>query len=622
MDTKDMLGWLNDHLAGLDWSGGVTKDQLVTAVEDDEALRNVIGQYVTEGRYASLDEVLAVIPVQAWQDAQGDTWRGGDSYDADSAPTGFRDGPVGRDDAGTRAGAAASQVSDPPGGSTISDQAQSAARSAIDAIGRPAGGAVASSVSQSPPATGTGRTTPEDAPLPSPGTPTLPDPAAAVSPREAGVAPEAEMNHPEGGSVGGDALAALREAGVSPATLPRPSDLEGLASAAVGATEGSSDAGGGRAHTTPERDAAGRFTASSGAGTGSGNDREARRSPEAATGSPDFTSTGERGFTASRQANRATVMSQPTGRPGSDQGHGSGPSTPLTGQAVLGGGSTGGSTPPPPLGGSSQAPPAVGAAADAMDTGMTAPATGTETASGDPGTAHAMDSTDAGMSADATSGTAPDAAGDESDAESSGGITSRAAGAVGAARSTLAAGTEAARSTLGSVTSGGDSAKDLITAGTEGAKEKIAAGVEAVRSNPVTGAVTGPDPTGEIARATKGAFAALPARYAALGLSLLNEGAGQYYNGQRGKAAAFAIAGLALSSASGMSTWLPRDIVGPPGFRIGPRHPRPLLVAVWGALYTYGLWDAWSNAPEQRPATGADPSGTPAAPEAGEQAGA
>ena len=240
----------------------------------------------------------------------------------------------------------------------------------------------------------------------------------------------------------------------------------------------------------------------------------------------------------------------------------------------------------------------------------------------------------AGSHADtgASTGAGDAGPGSEEPGSESGGLASRAAGAVesarstlasgtGSARSTVASGTEAARSTLTSLASGTDAAKEKLAAGTDTAKEKLVAGVEAVRSNPITGTVTGPDPTGQVAQAAKGALAALPPRYAALGLSLLNEGAGQYYNGQRGKAAAFAAAGLLLSTASGMATWLPRDIVGLPGVRLGPRHPRPLLVAAWGALYTYGLWDAWSSAQEQRPASPAAPAES-AAPDASEQAGA
>jgi len=586
MDSKDMQGWLNDHLAGLDWAAGVTKEDLVTAVEDDEALRNVIGQYVTEGTYGSIAEVMAIVPVQAWQDAQGDQWRGGESYDADATPTGFRDGPVGRDEAGT-----------------VADEAGAVARSAIDAIGRPA----KTSRSGSAGATRGGRSgvAAEDVPTPSPATPTLPDPAAAVSPRAAGVAPELDLaTPPAGGTVGGDALSALRDAGVSPATLPRPSDTDpGVTSPTVGASDG----------PVP-------------AGSGSGGDRASRPSA-AASGPADFTSTGEKGFLASRQAGRAAAS--PGKRPATTP-------TPITGQGVLADVPDRGSAPPPPLGGVSSVPPAapvspaggISAASGAVASGGmplgSAPAggpaddlaTGAVTASGDPGTARAMDPTDAPVNAEG-SDTSGHAGGEES-----AGWASRAVGAVEsaissvtagtgvakeklasgteAARSTLASGTEAARATITSITPKVESARSTIASGTGAAKEKLAAGVEVAKSSPLAG----PDPTGQVTRAAKGALASLPPRYAALGLSFLNEGAGQYYNGQRGKAGAFAAAGLLLSVAGGMETWLPRDIIGLPGIRLGPRRPRPLLVAAWGALYTYGLWDAWTNAADEEGAGG------------------
>ncbi|MDQ3514817.1 MAG: apolipoprotein A1/A4/E family protein, partial [Chloroflexota bacterium] len=471
----------------------------------------------------------------------------------------------------------------------------------------------------------------------SPGAPTLPDPAAAVSPREAGVAPETELaTPPTGGSVGGDAMAALRDAGVSPATLPRPSDADpGQATPIVGASDSSPDATSWVVAPIP------------GGTPPTGTDRDARRAPEAATGTPDFTSTGEKGFTASRQAIRPAAGESRDDRASTGEGK-AGPAAPITGQGVLATSSPGSSAPPPPLGGAGPASPGTGTPAGVSGmtptgSGSDAVASGTETASGDPATAHAMDASGAVASGES---------GDESDEGATGGLARRAAGAVESVRSTLAsggdtakeklaAGTDAARATLASgggaakekiaagiesarstLGPGGEPAKDTIAAGADAAKAKVAAGVEAVRSSPITGTVTGPDPTGQVARAAKDALATLPPRYAALGLSLLNEGAGQYYNGQRGKAAAFAAAGLVLSTASGMATWLPRDIIGLPGFRLGPRHPRPLLIAAWGALYTYGLWDAWSNAPEGRPATEGDPSSAPAAPEAEDQAGA
>ena len=81
MDDRDMRELLRGYLDGLDWSRGVAKTDLLARLGDDEALRNVVGQYASEGIYFSPDDLLTVIPEQAWQAAQGDAWRGGSPPD-------------------------------------------------------------------------------------------------------------------------------------------------------------------------------------------------------------------------------------------------------------------------------------------------------------------------------------------------------------------------------------------------------------------------------------------------------------------------------------------------------------------------------------------------------------
>ncbi|MDP9470608.1 MAG: hypothetical protein M3Q71_08065 [Chloroflexota bacterium] len=98
MDEGDMRALLEGRLRDADWGPGVDKDQLMAMFEDDEALQTLIGQYVAQGRYASPEEVLNVIPQQGWQDTQGDTWRGGEIHDFADMPTHFREGPVGQDE--------------------------------------------------------------------------------------------------------------------------------------------------------------------------------------------------------------------------------------------------------------------------------------------------------------------------------------------------------------------------------------------------------------------------------------------------------------------------------------------------------------------------------------------
>jgi hypothetical protein len=85
----------------------------------------------------------------------------------------------------------------------------------------------------------------------------------------------------------------------------------------------------------------------------------------------------------------------------------------------------------------------------------------------------------------------------------------------------------------------------------------------------------------------------LPRRLVPVALSALLEGLGQAYNRQPVKAAVFVVAGLGLSTASGLNTWLVRKIPGAEQVTVGTEKIRPWLLAGWAATYTFGLWDAW-----------------------------
>jgi hypothetical protein len=85
----------------------------------------------------------------------------------------------------------------------------------------------------------------------------------------------------------------------------------------------------------------------------------------------------------------------------------------------------------------------------------------------------------------------------------------------------------------------------------------------------------------------------------AVGLSALAEGFGQAYNGQPTKAAAFLIAGLALSTASGLNTWLVRNVFRLKAMRIGPDRVDPALLTLWSVCYAFNLVDAWVIARRQ-----------------------
>ena len=122
MDTSEMRELLQGYLSELNWSGGVAKDDVVAALAGrDDALRTMVNEYVAEGSYRSADEILNVIPAQAWQDAQGDEWRGAETQYAGDTPSHFQEGRVGQDDADVyRSGGPAPQT--PGFGQSVGEQ--------------------------------------------------------------------------------------------------------------------------------------------------------------------------------------------------------------------------------------------------------------------------------------------------------------------------------------------------------------------------------------------------------------------------------------------------------------------------------------------------------------------
>lgn len=85
----------------------------------------------------------------------------------------------------------------------------------------------------------------------------------------------------------------------------------------------------------------------------------------------------------------------------------------------------------------------------------------------------------------------------------------------------------------------------------------------------------------------------------AVALSSIVEGFGQAYNRQPAKAVAFSVTGLALSTASGLNTWLVRNVFGLKETRIGPAQVRPGLLALWATTFGLNLLDAWQSARRQ-----------------------
>lgn len=66
----------------------------------DDALRTMVNEYIAEGSYQSVDEVMTLVPAQAWQDVQGDNWRGAETQLVEDVPSNFQKGPVGQNDSG------------------------------------------------------------------------------------------------------------------------------------------------------------------------------------------------------------------------------------------------------------------------------------------------------------------------------------------------------------------------------------------------------------------------------------------------------------------------------------------------------------------------------------------
>ncbi len=81
---------------GIQWDKGITKTELLDLLGDDERIQGVFGHYLPTGKtFYAPQEVLTLIPVQAWQAAQGKAWTGGDLPGGD-VPTHFGDSAAGR----------------------------------------------------------------------------------------------------------------------------------------------------------------------------------------------------------------------------------------------------------------------------------------------------------------------------------------------------------------------------------------------------------------------------------------------------------------------------------------------------------------------------------------------
>lgn len=94
-DASEMHDLLRRYLGELDWSRGITKDDMMQLlVERDDALATMVNEYIAEGTYSDIDEVMNLIPDQAWQDVQGDEWRGPEIQFVEDVETHFSESRV------------------------------------------------------------------------------------------------------------------------------------------------------------------------------------------------------------------------------------------------------------------------------------------------------------------------------------------------------------------------------------------------------------------------------------------------------------------------------------------------------------------------------------------------
>ena len=98
MDSGVTRSRLVSLLQDASWADGVSKQDIVNMVQRDDALHTLIEEYLPEERFTALDDVLTRIPVQAWQDVQGDDWRGAESEEAGASASLFREGAAARDE--------------------------------------------------------------------------------------------------------------------------------------------------------------------------------------------------------------------------------------------------------------------------------------------------------------------------------------------------------------------------------------------------------------------------------------------------------------------------------------------------------------------------------------------
>lgn len=97
MDARDMQQKLKELLEELDWSGGATKNDVLEHLAGRDApLRRMVNEFVSDGSYPTVDRLMTVIPAEAWQAIQGDSWRGSESQFVEDVESNYAEGKAGR----------------------------------------------------------------------------------------------------------------------------------------------------------------------------------------------------------------------------------------------------------------------------------------------------------------------------------------------------------------------------------------------------------------------------------------------------------------------------------------------------------------------------------------------
>jgi hypothetical protein len=97
MDASEMRELLHGYLSEMDWAGDTTKNDILEHLAGrDEALRTMVNEYLALGSYQGPDAVLDLIPAQAWEDVQGDEWRGVESQYVEDVESNYQEGRLGQ----------------------------------------------------------------------------------------------------------------------------------------------------------------------------------------------------------------------------------------------------------------------------------------------------------------------------------------------------------------------------------------------------------------------------------------------------------------------------------------------------------------------------------------------